>query len=497
MHRTGGPPRHGAGARRARAAGARHASARGQGFGRFVALTLMSLVPGAGLLLAGRRRSGGLLLAISAAVLVSAVALLLVGDATRRVLTFAVQPRTLALAAVVAGLVGVLWCLSILVTAWAARPAQSSGAQRALGVALVAALCVAVAAPSSVGVRYALIQRDLVTSLFTGAVPHSRPVKGAAVPVSGPDPWAGVPRVNLLLIGSDAGPDRTGVRTDSMIVASIDTKTGNTVLFGLPRNLEKVPFPVTDPLHSVWPNGFNCGDACLLNAVWQQAAEVHPDLFPGDPNPGLTATRDAVSEVLGLKIDSYAIIDLRGFTSLVDAMGGVDVNVPRRIPIGGGHNQFTNAQLPIYGYIEPGRRHLNGYQALWFARSRQGSDDYDRMARQRCMVTSLLDQANPAQLLSRYPELASVAKNNIQTDIRQQDLGAWVVLVERIQKGHIRSLPFTDKVISPADPNFAQIRALVTRAIAPAPTPTPRPSASAKPRPATDASVAQSASSVC
>ena len=495
MHRAGGPPRHSAGARRSRSGGARHASARGQGFGRFVALTMLSLVPGAGLLLAGRRRSGALLLGLTALALAGGSALLLAGDVTRRVLTLAVQPRTLVVVAVAVALVGAVWCLSILLTAWSARPGQLSGVQRALGVALVAALCVAVAAPSSVGVRYALIQRDLVTSLFTADVPHSRPVKGAAVPVAGPDPWAAVPRVNLLLIGSDAGPDRTGVRTDSMIVASIDTKTGNTVLFGLPRNLEKVPFPVTDPLHTVWPNGFNCGDACLLNAVWQQAAEIHPNLFPGDPNPGLTATRDAVSEVLGLKIDNYTIIDLHGFTSLVDAMGGVDVNVPRRIPIGGGHNQFTNAQLPIYGYIEPGRRHLNGYQALWFARSRQGSDDYDRMARQRCMVTSLLDQANPAQLLSRYPQLASVAKNNIQTDIRQQDLGAWVVLVERIQKGHIRSLPFTDKVISPANPDFAQIRTLVMRAIAPAPTPTARPSV--KPTSPTDASVAQSASSVC
>ena len=74
------------------------------------------------------------------------------------------------------------------------------------------------------------------------------------------DPWAGTPRVNVLLLGSDAGADRTGVRTDSMMVASINTRTGDTVLFGLPRNLQNVPFPEHDPLHKLFPQGFNCGE---------------------------------------------------------------------------------------------------------------------------------------------------------------------------------------------------------------------------------------------
>ena len=503
MHRTDGPARHrttargGAGAR----ARARHASSRGEGFGRFAALTVLSLVPGAGLVAAGRRISGGLLLGLTVLAVAGAGVLALSGNALHRVLTLAVQPRILAAGAALVAVVGIIWCLTIVATAWSTRPSRPSAAQRGLGVALVAALCVAVAAPSSVGVRYALIQRDLVTSLFAGdTAAKTNPVDGAAVPAAGKNPWAGVPRVNMLLLGSDAGADRTGVRTDSMIVASIDTTTGDTVLFGLPRSLQKVPFPASNPLKAVWPNGFNCGNECLLNAVWEQARTVHPELFPGDPNPGLTTTRDVIGEVLGLRIDTYATIDLNGFKSLVDAMGGVDVNVPRDIPIGGGKS-LSGRQLPIFGTIPAGQQHLNGYQALWFARSRQGSDDYDRMGRQRCMVTSLLDQANPAQLLGRYPQLASVAKTNISTDIRQQDLGAWVTLVQQIQRGKIRSLPFTNKVISTVNPNFEAIRALVTKAIAPqpatAPSPSPSPSGAATPKPGADVTAAQDASAVC
>jgi polyisoprenyl-teichoic acid--peptidoglycan teichoic acid transferase len=479
MHRAGGPPRHRAPSQRSRAVRvrARHASDRGEGFGRFAAVTILSLVPGAGLLAAGRRRVGVVLLALVALTLVGAAAFALSGDATGRALRLAVRPSDLLVIALAVGALAIAWCLTIVATALAVRPARPSGVQTGLATMLVVALCIAVIAPTSVGVRYALIQRDLVTSLFADG--SEGPVPGAASPdVEKKDPWAGTPRVNMLLLGSDAGADRTGVRTDSMMVASVDTTSGDTVLFSLPRSLQKAPFPQSDPLHAVWPDGFNCGDVCLLNAVWNQA-EQHRNLFAGDPNPGLTATRDVIGEILGIPIDYYTIIDLKGFQSLVDAMGGVDVNVPRDIPIGGGKIDGTNRERPITGWIRKGQHHLNGYEALWFSRSRTGADDYDRMRRQRCMVSSLLDQTNPVQLLKKYPKLAKVAKNNMSTDVPQQDLEAWVDLVQRIQGGAVRSLPFTNQVISTVDPDFAAIRAMVREAISGPPPVTPTATATA------------------
>ena len=89
-----------------------------------------------------------------------------------------------------------------------------------------------------------------------------------------------------------------------------------------------------------------------MNAVWT-LAEGHRDLFPGDTNPGLTATRDALSSVLGLSIDYTTIIDLNGFRSLVNAMGGVDVNVRERIPIGG-HVNPGGTISGITGWINAG-----------------------------------------------------------------------------------------------------------------------------------------------
>jgi polyisoprenyl-teichoic acid--peptidoglycan teichoic acid transferase len=465
--RTGASAHHVAASRRARGARAvaRHASDRGEGFGRFVGLTTLgALLPGVGLLVAGRRRIGAAILLVIAAVLGAAGYVLMSGQAKSLSISTAVDPRSLLILSVVFAAGGLAWCAIIVATAFAAKTHRLSGAQRVMGVVLVASLCLTVAMPSAMAARYSLITRDLIDSVFAASPSHRVP-GGVQPKPKAVDPWAGAPRVNMLLIGSDAGADRVGLRTDSLIVASIDTKTGNTVLLGLPRNLENVPFPSNDPLSKVWPNGFNCGSACLLNAVWTQA-EAHKDLFPGDKEPGLTATRDVVGAVLGLRIDYYTIINLAGFQGLVNAMGGVYVNVKQRLPIGGSHDANGGVLSYPTSYINPGRHKLlTGYYALWYARSRFSSDDYDRMRRQRCMVGALVAQANPVKLLQKYPKIAAVAKSNIETDIPRGDLPAWVTLVERMQKGKLSSLPFTSAVVDTTHPDFNRIHALVRKAL--------------------------------
>ena len=296
-----------------------------------------------------------------------------------------------------------------------------------------------------------------------------------------------MPRVNTLLIGSDAGKDRWGTRTDSMMVVSTNTKTGDTLLIGIPRNLERVPFPESNPLHALYPNGYDCGDECLMNGIWT-LAEGRPDLFPGVKNPGRQSTVDVVGEITGLDIHQSVVINLRGFKALVDAMGGVDVNVQQKVCVechtsASGGVEFTGDKSE---YIEPGLQHLDGLHALWYARSRAGSDDFSRMRRQRCVAGALMQQADPVGLLQSYPQLAKVVKDNVSIDIPREELPAWVDLALRIQKGgSIRSLPFTSDVVHPGNPDFAKIRALVKKGLKP-PAASPTPSASPQPHPDPD-----------
>ena len=406
--------------------------------------------------------------------------------------------------------VAVLWVGSIVLTAEQSWPRRRRGGRLAR-VLFAALACTLVAAPSAMAVRYLNVQSSVIDEVFVVDDGPSERRNVALADTTAKDPWADVPRVNTLLMGSDAGKDRWGTRTDSMMVVSTNTKTGDTLLIGIPRNLERVPFPKSNPLHALYPNGYDCGDECLMNGIWT-LAEGRPDLFPGVKNPGRQSTIDVVSEITGLEINQSVVINLRGFKALVDAMGGVDVNVQQRVCVechtsASGGVEFTTDKRE---YIEPGLQHLDGMHALWYARSRAGSDDFSRMRRQRCVAGALMQQADPVGLLQSYPKLAKAIKSNVSIDIPRAELPAWVDLALRIQKGgSIRSLPLTADVVRPGNPDFDKIRSLVKKGLkqpaasstsTASPSPTPSPSKSKKPgksTPKPDDSKAVSLTATC
>jgi LCP family protein required for cell wall assembly len=456
---------------------------------RFYVLTgLSTIIPGAGLLLTRMRRVGLLLVGSVGVGAFVLVVKFLDGSLRDSALRLAVSPGLLTLATVGIIVVGALWSAAILLTAGQTRPSDGHGT--IVRPVFVLVCVAAVAAPLSVVGRDMTIQRSVVTEVFQPTVASgSTPIATS----ESKDPWDGTPRVNVLLLGSDAGTGRWGVRTDSMMVASINTKTGDTVLIGVPRNLENVPIPTENPLSTLYPNGYNCGDQCLMNGIWTLAVD-HKDLFKDDPNPGLTSTRQVLEAVLGLSIQRTIVIDLSGFKSLVTAMGGVDITVRERVCVecksdGRGGIVWTGSKQT---WIEKGPQHLNGYLALWYARSRATSDDFSRMRRQRCVAGALLNQVNAAKMVQRYPQLAEVLKKNVYTDITQGELPAWVDLVGRVQSGTIRSLPITDKIVAVGNPDFAKIRSLVKTALKAKATPA-KPSSSPTTGPKKGASATPSA----
>jgi LCP family protein required for cell wall assembly len=257
-----------------------------------------------------------------------------------------------------------------------------------------------------------------------------------------------------------------------MVLASIDTKSGNSILYSIPRNLVRAPFPAGSHGAQAWPNGFgpvgsstkaSCGENmqfCWINAVWQTAIspEAKP-YFAGEQSPGLTATKEVVEGVTGLHVDYYAMLDLKGFKDFVNAIGGVVVNVHERLPIGGN----SNYHVAVGGWIEPGNnQRLDGYHALWFARSRWSTSDYDRMRRQRCVIAAASSQADLVHLAKGFPTLASSIKENFQTDIPLNELSAWVTLGLKIKGGRVSSFPITPEVYGDyTAPNFDRIHELV------------------------------------
>ena len=437
---------------------------------------LGTLVPGAGLSLTRRRTVG---LAMMGATLIGLIALtwyVLGRGPEESVLQLGSRPVLLRRIGIGASLLVLVWMASVVFTALISRPTGMAGAQR-WGLRIFTGLmCLVLVAPTAVAWRYLNAHTDAVDSIFVGRQSPEGSETGNAVPnLETEDPWDGVPRVNVLLLGSDGADSREGVRTDTMLIASIDTATGDSVLFGIPRNLEEVPVPQRNPLSQRWPNGYDCGQECLMNGIWTEAvdfAEERPELYEDDPNPGLTATREVLSSVIGQPIDYTVIVNLRGFRDLIDAMGGVEIDVQERLPMGG-RTTYNYEGKPILvpgsesGYLEPGLQTLNGYEAMWYARSRITTDDFSRMRRQRCVVAAVVEQVNPLRMIQRYPQIVGVAGDNVKADISQEELPAFGELVLRVQDGTIQSLPFTIENTNVGNPDYRRLRTMVAEAIEP------------------------------
>jgi cell envelope-related function transcriptional attenuator common domain len=400
----------------------------------------------------GRTRAGVALLALQAALITM---ILLALTALRlRLIPLALRPEWLTVLVGALVLIGAVWVAVVILSYRAVRPARPGTAARVLARGAVAALCVVIMAPFAYTARLALVSRDVLITLF------------AADGADDADPWRGRSRVNILLVGADAARNRPGARTDSMTVASIDTRTGRTILFGLPRNLERVPMPA-GPARQRFPFGFT-GDGTartpgLLNEVYQWA-EDHPEIVPGVPDGrrGPTLLKRTVSEILGIPVDHYAMVDMHGFAELIDAIGGVTVTIKSDIPYG------------RQGDILPaGTRRLSGKEALWYGRSRSDSSDYVRMARQKCLLYAVARQADAGLVLRGFERIADAAKRYVSTDIPRDMLPALAELATRPGAADLKSLQFVPPLITPSDPDWYLIRRTVAQTLAAADRPRP------------------------
>jgi len=426
------------------------------------------ILPGSAQLLAGSRKLGrfGLIATVSLIVL---VALAVAGAIWAREMTLAILTNSIVLF-VIQWLVvayAVLWLVLGFDTLRLTRIVRV-GTKWRLPIAILSVLLTVLPVG---GAAWASVQlhaaRGAIGDIFASAAPAVEPVDG---------------RYNILLLGGDAGADREGLRPDSVSLISVDAETGRAAMIGLPRELTGMPFPESSPMYDVFPDGY-CTDTssyqgdgyCFtrgyLNALITELEVSGSPSYDGfyadaDANgssPGIEATKDAVSGATGLTVQFYVMVDMAGFEQMIDALGGVTVTVDERLPIGG--DEFGNN---VDGYIEPGEQHLDGYHALWFARSRYGSatGDYARMDRQRQLQSAMLAQLKPANVLLRFQEVAGAGANIVQTDIPESMLGRFVDLATKAREFTPVSVNMTPPEVDPEYPDYAHIRELVAGAVA-------------------------------
>ena len=242
----------------------------------------------------------------------------------------------------------------------------------------------------------------------------ARVLADTEIPVA--KPWT-----TILLLGTDEGPGNWGARTDTIILAAIQHGTGRAAAFGVPRNLAQVP---------LGPKGTPFKEP--INALYGRS---------GGGETGARNLKQAVSALLGIRVDYYALVNLVGFADLVDALGGVEILVKEPL-----HDEVTRA---AWGEpkpridVEPGERHrFYGREALAYVRSRKDSSDYTRMARQRCFLSAMADQLDPVRAIRNFGSLAKTIETNVHTDIPLNRLPSLVRLVSSVDSNETLTVTF-------------------------------------------------------
>jgi LCP family protein required for cell wall assembly len=222
-------------------------------------------------------------------------------------------------------------------------------------------------------------------------------------------------------------------------------------------------------MHALFPDGYaHCkATPCQLNSIYTEVSVFHPDLYPdaaaNGSRPGWEATKDAVEAITGLQIQYLVTVDMAGFAQLVDALGGITVNVEQRLPIGGQLDDLSD----VKSWIEPGVQHMDGNTALWYARARHGSSDYDRMNRQKIVEEAVLRQFDPATVVEKFQSIASAGSQVLSTTVPESMVGTFVDLAIKAKDTDIQKLELDpDSKVDPEHPDWSYIRDLVAKAIA-------------------------------
>ncbi len=242
--------------------------------------------------------------------------------------------------------------------------------------------------------------------------------------------WQKKERVNILLLGVDSRPEESGpMRTDTMILATIDPSTNSAGMLSVPRDL--------------WVTIPGYGE----NRINMAHYDGDEKKYPGG---GPALAKKTVQYNLGVPVNYYVRVDFGGFRKIVDAIGGIDINVETPI-IDDTYPDDSWGYDPVY--IEAGQQHMDGDTALKYARSRHGSSDFDRAQRQQQVLMAIRDQALQLNLLPKLPELMVILADTVQTDLQPTEILSLAQIAWKIDRSKVKSVVlgenFTVRHITP------------------------------------------------
>jgi hypothetical protein len=410
--------------------------------GRLVGMHL--LVPGSAQMVAGNRRLGRVVvvvwIALWAIVLAALLTWLVQRDVLIGVVTSAAGLTVIQVGLLVVAIGWLAVTIDVLrltrllrLSAWA-RPVVASG--------LVLAAVVGGAA-AAWGAYAAGVARGALVSVFQ----DQTPAQAAAA--------AHLTEYDVLLLGMDRPKGGGALYPKSVSVVSIDATSGAATIIGVPTSLTDVPFPASSPMHRLYPDGYKACIAvpCTLGDVYTEARVVGASLYPDASAQGTTAAasamRDAVSGATGLDIGFTAQVDTTALGALIDALGGVTIDVPAA----GTSPAFAAGSTP-----------MDGKRVVTYLRESGRADGAEQVDRVLRVEHALLTQANPANALLQFRTVAAASSGVLRTDLPQDTVTDLAVLGLKTQTQAVREVRLVPPIVRVGNPDYAAIRRLVKAA---------------------------------
>jgi LCP family protein required for cell wall assembly len=236
-------------------------------------------------------------------------------------------------------------------------------------------------------------------------------------------------RTNLLLLGIDRrGGSGWAYRTDTILVVTLDSGGGPAGILSIPRDLQ-LPIP-----------GYGEDRINTANVFGSR---------PDDPHAGPALLRATIERSFGIPIDGYVMIDFAAFTKIVDALGGIDVEVPKVL-----HDTRYPDPRPgdPYAYktvhFDAGEQHMDGARAIEYARSRMSTSDFDRAKRQQMILLAIRRKALSPAGIVRWPSLAKTVLSSVQTDLKVAELAGLALLAARIDPEELEQVVLEHPLVS-------------------------------------------------
>lgn len=217
--------------------------------------------------------------------------------------------------------------------------------------------------------------------------------------------------MSFIVLGSDSRPETGSMNTDVMIVAVANPKTKKVTMVSIPRDT-RVKIPGYRDYHKI--------NAVYANGEAERRQAERNNKVPTED--GISLTKKTLNEILGIPIEHYVAIDFDGFKAVIDELGGVEVNVDRKLV-------YDDPTDDTHINLSPGLQKLNGEQALGYVRHRHDnrgtkyySSDFDRNRRQQEVIKAIVDKVASVEGLTKVFNIMDVGAKNIHTDLSKDQI---------------------------------------------------------------------------